>query len=408
MPSHETVSCDLSQFVAHFGGGWERRVRAAPDGTRFATSRSVRIALGWGELDLELGRVLDSNGESRARLSAREVALVRYLHERRGRDVSRDELLQRVFEYSPHSLSRALDAAVVRLRKKIEPKPASPRFLLTAHGHGYRWVGGGSVVRREIEPSVVLRFADREVDLGRLVVICDDGERIPLTSAEAAVLRSLARRDGWVLPEDLGSGRLSRPAASRRIKHVVYRLRRKLEADPSVPRVLVSARERGYQLARFAVAQRPAEAPRFVWSVVQHAASVLRLQDCVLYLRESRTLTQVAAHGPKSASDQTLVSPVELRVGEGIVGAAAATGCTQTVPDTREDRRYIFDVFEGRSELAIPILHQGQVIGVLDSESARPNAYDDAARATLASLAHVVAAGLADAGWITGSGLGGP
>jgi sigma-B regulation protein RsbU (phosphoserine phosphatase) len=58
---------------------------------------------------------------------------------------------------------------------------------------------------------------------------------------------------------------------------------------------------------------------------------------------------------------------------EGIVGAAAATGQPVRVPDVTTDARYVMVNPETRSELAIPMLHQGRVVGVLDLESPQVN-----------------------------------
>ena len=49
----------------------------------------------------------------------------------------RDELLAEIWGVHDGSTTRAVDFAVARLRKKIEPDPHTPRFLKTAHGDGY-------------------------------------------------------------------------------------------------------------------------------------------------------------------------------------------------------------------------------------------------------------------------------
>lgn len=369
-------------------------------GASLASTRAMTIDLGHGELDLERARVLDDAGRMSVRLSTREVELVRYLYERRGRDVSRDELLEVVWGYAPTVLSRALDTTVARLRRKIERDASAPRQLLTVHGHGYRWAAPAEVSLPSPRSSVVLRLADREVDLERLVVIGDDGSKIALTAAEGRLLQVLAREPSrWVIPEELLPTRRGRPAAARMLKSAVHRLRKKLERDPRSPRVLVCARANGYRLEEARLVARGPEAPRFVWSVVRHVGGCLGLDDCVLYLRHRDKLAQVAAYGPKSPAEGTVVSPIELRVGEGIVGAAAATGSVQSVPDTRRDPRYIFDCYAGRSELAVPVVDRGRVVGVIDSESQRAGAYDEGLRRAFLSLADIVASGLRDTGW---------
>src|SRR5580704_6310723 len=58
---------------------------------------------------------------------------------------------------------------------------------------------------------------------------------------------------------------------------------------------------------------------------------------------------------------------------EGIVGAAIATELPVRVPDVTHDSRYLMVNPETRSEMAIPMLHQGRVVGVLDLESPQVN-----------------------------------
>lgn len=77
------------------------------------------------------------------RLSHREFELLRYLAERRNKVVDRDELLQQVWGYPDMPLTRLVDKAVARLRKKIEAHPHHPRFLHTVHGDGYCLTDGG-------------------------------------------------------------------------------------------------------------------------------------------------------------------------------------------------------------------------------------------------------------------------
>ncbi len=70
-------------------------------------------------------------------LGHREFDLLRYLAERRGRVVLRDELLREVWAYPDAPPTRSVDNAIARLRKKIEDDPAHPRYILTVHGDGY-------------------------------------------------------------------------------------------------------------------------------------------------------------------------------------------------------------------------------------------------------------------------------
>jgi len=70
-------------------------------------------------------------------LTHREFELLRYLADRPGITVRRDELLSDVWGVADGSTTRSVDFAIARLRKKIEDDPHHPRFIRTAHRDGY-------------------------------------------------------------------------------------------------------------------------------------------------------------------------------------------------------------------------------------------------------------------------------
>ncbi len=82
---------------------------------------------------------------------------------------------------------------------------------------------------------------------------------------------------------------------------------------------------------------------------------------------------------------------------EGIVGAAATLKEPVLVPDVTVDPRYVLVNPETRSELAIPMLHKGKVIGVLDLESPQPNYFTEDHVQTLSILAANLAVSLENA-----------
>ena len=74
-------------------------------------------------------------------LGERECRLLRYLVERKGAVLSRDELLQEVWGYKSIPLTRTVDVHVAWLRQKIEDDPKNPQYIVTVHGQGYRFSG---------------------------------------------------------------------------------------------------------------------------------------------------------------------------------------------------------------------------------------------------------------------------
>ncbi|MFN0034940.1 MAG: histidine kinase [Saprospiraceae bacterium] len=114
-----------------------------------------------------------------------------------------------------------------------------------------------------------------------------------------------------------------------------------------------------------------------LWDVAQQCIARLGWEDCVIYLLdpERTVLVQKAAWGQKSTPDQKIVSPIEIKMNQGIVGTVAATGRAELIPDTAHDPRYIVDDASRRSELAVPILAEGRAIGVIDSEHSQKGFY---------------------------------
>jgi two-component system KDP operon response regulator KdpE len=105
-----------------------RKARAAP--------RSVVVTPAW-TLDLAGQRLVGAQGE--ARLTEREFRLLAYLVRHAGAVLRREALLTAAWGYACDSSTREVDLYVCYLRRKLEPDPAHPRYLLTVWGRGYRY-----------------------------------------------------------------------------------------------------------------------------------------------------------------------------------------------------------------------------------------------------------------------------
>jgi DNA-binding response OmpR family regulator len=77
-------------------------------------------------------------------LTSQEFKLLKFFAGAPGRVVSRQELLNEVWGYDNYPTTRTVDNHILRLRQKLEPDPANPRFFLTLHGTGYKFVAGGT------------------------------------------------------------------------------------------------------------------------------------------------------------------------------------------------------------------------------------------------------------------------
>ena len=78
-----------------------------------------------------------------------------------------------------------------------------------------------------------------------------------------------------------------------------------------------------------------------------------------------------------AGGNQDVLTELKMRVGKGVTGIAAESGVTQYVPDVTRDNRYVPVDPTIRSELAVPLINKGRVIGVLNLESDRTNAFSD-------------------------------
>ena len=82
---------------------------------------------------------------------------------------------------------------------------------------------------------------------------------------------------------------------------------------------------------------------------------------------------------------------VRISVGQGVCGAAAASGQTEVVDDVNADPRYLACFPSTRSEIVVPISREGRVIGEIDIDSDQPAAFGDADRDFLERVAAVMA-----------------
>lgn len=79
-------------------------------------------------------------------------------------------------------------------------------------------------------------------------------------------------------------------------------------------------------------------------------------------------------------------------VGEGVCGAAAATGVTEVVDDVNADNRYLACFPSTRSEIVVPISYEGRVVAEIDIDSDQPAAFGAADRAFLERVALLISA----------------
>jgi sigma-B regulation protein RsbU (phosphoserine phosphatase) len=94
---------------------------------------------------------------------------------------------------------------------------------------------------------------------------------------------------------------------------------------------------------------------------------------------------------------EELVSSLSLALGEGITGTAAARREPILVGDVRKDPRYLNSIDAVRTELAVPMTARGKLVGVIDLQSTRVNAYTEYDRALLRLIAARVSVAIENA-----------
>jgi DNA-binding response OmpR family regulator len=106
---------------------------------------SIRELLARVKAVLRRTRTLPKEQDSYAfgdvEFSGKEFELLKHFLCHSGETLSRDRLLDEVWGYENFPTTRTVDAHIVRIRQKLEPVPEEPRYFLTIHGVGYKFVG---------------------------------------------------------------------------------------------------------------------------------------------------------------------------------------------------------------------------------------------------------------------------
>ncbi len=112
-----------------------------------------------------------------------------------------------------------------------------------------------------------------------------------------------------------------------------------------------------------------------VWDVATNLIGKLGFEDCIIYLwnNDKTRMVQKAGFGGKDSPEKIKTMIMDVLPGQGIVGHVMQTKEQLIIPDTSIDSRYRADEEIRASEIAVPILHNGELIGVLDSEHTEKN-----------------------------------
>ncbi len=130
-----------------------------------------------------------------------------------------------------------------------------------------------------------------------------------------------------------------------------------------------------------------------LWDVAKNCIGRLHFEDCIIYLldEEKKILVQKAAHGPKNPLSYEILDPMSIPVGKGIVGSVALSGKAEIVNDTSKDPRYIVDDQPRLSEITVPIISDGRVLGIIDCEHSSRNFFTQKHMNILTTIASLCA-----------------
>ena len=129
-----------------------------------------------------------------------------------------------------------------------------------------------------------------------------------------------------------------------------------------------------------------------LWDVSRNLIGRMDYEDCMIYLwNEDRTrMVQKASYGPKGNPGAISSRHFDVLPGQGIVGHVMNTREPVLITDTRKDARYRPDDIVRLSELCVPIIHNNELIGIIDSEHHQPGHFKERDVQILTTIATLV------------------
>jgi len=116
------------------------RVRAIFRRVRQARTGDLPADLSFSDISIDFKRFEARKAGNALSLSRKEFGVIQLLAARAGEVVSRDELLDEVWDFDHYPTTRTVDNHIASLRAKLEDDPTKPRYLITVHGIGYKLV----------------------------------------------------------------------------------------------------------------------------------------------------------------------------------------------------------------------------------------------------------------------------
>jgi DNA-binding response OmpR family regulator len=116
------------------------RIRALFRRTNRPSETNHQFKVGTVTVNCAAHTIKKDGAKQAVSLSFYEVELLRFLFERQGQPVSREEILNKIWGVDANPTNRTIDNFIVKLRRKIEKRPEKPEHILTVYGYGYKLV----------------------------------------------------------------------------------------------------------------------------------------------------------------------------------------------------------------------------------------------------------------------------
>jgi DNA-binding response OmpR family regulator len=126
-----TKPFSIKELLARVRAHLRRASRQVADIDRYA----------FGDIEVSFSRHQISKAGRPLEFSPREFEILKYFIQRRGEAITRDQLLDAVWGYHNFPLTRTVDNHIAKLRHKLEDVPAEPKYVITIHRVGYKFLG---------------------------------------------------------------------------------------------------------------------------------------------------------------------------------------------------------------------------------------------------------------------------
>jgi two-component system LytT family sensor kinase len=129
-----------------------------------------------------------------------------------------------------------------------------------------------------------------------------------------------------------------------------------------------------------------------LWDVSQNLIGRMNYVDCMIYMwnEDNTRMIQKAAYGPKGDPKAITDKIFDVLPGQGVVGYVMQTKEPLLITDTRKDHRYRLDDIMRLSEISVPIIHNNELIGIIDSEHPEVNHFKERDIQILTTIATLV------------------